>query len=161
MPPGENVGGLQQPVELLDGKIIDGRNRYRACEQLGIEVRTVKVNTEDPAAYVISRNLHRLHLSPSQRAMASAGSIGFYEEAADKRLQASGGDKKSAKAKRKSGRANLPDPNKGRARDQAGRDFEVSGKSVDMARKVLDKGTPQLVKAVAACRVAVGAAARS
>ena len=139
-------------MELLDGKIIDGRNRYLACKQLGIEPKTVKVTPENPVSYVVSKNLHRRHLNASQCAMAAARAIGFYEKAAKKRM---------LRGKKADPVENLPQGSAGKARDQAGRDFQVSGKSVDMARKVLDKGTPQLVKAVAACRVAVGAAARS
>ena len=142
-------------MELLDGKIIDGRNRYLACKQLGIEPKTVKVTPENPVSYVVSKNLHRRHLNASQCAMAAARAMPFYTEAAKGRQKQRKGKQPGASVE------NLPQLSEGKARDQAGRDFEVSGKSVDMARKVLDKGTPQLVKAVAACRVAVGAAARS
>ena len=68
-----NAHGLRVPVQLWQGKIIDGRNRYRACQELGVDVRTeelVDLVGKDPTAYVLTVNLHRRHLSASQRAIA-------------------------------------------------------------------------------------------
>ena len=31
--------GLHEPAVLLDGKILDGRSRYRACREAGVECR--------------------------------------------------------------------------------------------------------------------------
>lgn len=63
--------GQKVPVELYKGQIIDGRNRYKACKELGIDVETVEI-TLDPdeslTDYVVALNLHRRHLSASQRA---------------------------------------------------------------------------------------------
>jgi ParB-like chromosome segregation protein Spo0J len=64
--------GLALPIELYDGKILDGRNRYRACLRLGIEPLIVTYAGADPAARVTSLNLRRRHLTASQRAMAAA-----------------------------------------------------------------------------------------
>lgn len=53
-----------------DGSIIDGRNRHRACVELGIVPR---FRTWDGSgslvAFVVSLNLHRRHLDAGQRAM--------------------------------------------------------------------------------------------
>lgn len=65
--------GLCESIVLYDGKVLDGRHRLRACQQLGIEPRfEVWPNSESPQAYVISKNLHRRHLNESQRAMVAA-----------------------------------------------------------------------------------------
>ncbi len=54
--------GLLEPIVLLDGLVLDGRNRLRACEAAGVEPRFVDWDgTGDPAVWVISKNLKRRH----------------------------------------------------------------------------------------------------
>lgn len=64
--------GVREPVWLYEGQILDGRNRYRAAHAMGVECPTREYEGEDPAGFVISLNLHRRHLSESQRAMVAA-----------------------------------------------------------------------------------------
>ena len=64
--------GLQTPITLYEGKILDGRNRYLACQMLNIEPDYVEFDGKDPLPFVVSRNLCRRHLSESQRAMVAA-----------------------------------------------------------------------------------------
>lgn len=61
--------GLNEPIILYEGKILDGRNRYLACEQAGVEPDFKEYCGDEPLQYVISRNLHRRHLNESQRAL--------------------------------------------------------------------------------------------
>ncbi|MFA6242038.1 MAG: hypothetical protein WC655_13980 [Candidatus Hydrogenedentales bacterium] len=147
--------GQQFPIELLDGKIIDGRNRYRVCLITGITPRVQAVTTKDPVAYVLSRNLHRRHLDSSQRGMVAARAREYYDQRAKERqvVNLKRGDTKPVPV-------NLPEREKGDSRDQAGKAVGVSGKTVDAATKVLAKGTPELVKAVDEGKVSVSAAAK-
>lgn len=64
--------GLREPIWLYEGKIIDGRNRYRACQELKItpQFRTWK-GSGSPLAFVISLNLTRRHLTSSQKAVVA------------------------------------------------------------------------------------------
>ena len=69
-----DANGLQEPISLYEGKILDGRNRYRACEELELEltdddVRELELSQEEAASYSLSQNLQRRHLSKSQQAM--------------------------------------------------------------------------------------------
>ncbi len=67
--------GQREPILLSrDGRILDGRNRYRACRKLGTEpaVRTYD-GDESPSVLmelVLSLNIHRRHLTPKERAEA-------------------------------------------------------------------------------------------
>jgi hypothetical protein len=66
--------GQREPILVKDGHIIDGRHRYRACNELGIEPQTEEyVYSEDGMipdiiAEIASRNLFRRNLTPQERA---------------------------------------------------------------------------------------------
>lgn len=61
-------------IWLYEGMILDGRNTYRACQQLGINPNFRSYYNEygSPWTFVKMMNLHRLHLTPSQWAMLAA-----------------------------------------------------------------------------------------
>jgi ParB-like chromosome segregation protein Spo0J len=125
--------GLREPIVLFEGAILDGRNRYRACQKAGVVPRfehwTPCHPGDTPLAFVLSRNLDRRHLNESQRAMIAA------------RL------------------ANLPD---GLRKDHAqgasieaptsqvevARRLNVGRPSVQRAAKLLRKGVPELIALV-------------
>jgi ParB-like chromosome segregation protein Spo0J len=65
--------GLREPIWVYQGQIIDGRNRYRACRELGIDPPTREWDGNGSLVrFVLSLNLHRRHLSSSQRAALAA-----------------------------------------------------------------------------------------
>jgi ParB-like chromosome segregation protein Spo0J len=117
--------GQREPICLFEGKILDGRNRYRACEMKGITPATVDVNTDDPFAFVASANIHRRHLDASQRAMA-----------ASKLATLRDGERKQG--------ASQDAP----TQSEAAKLLNVSRPSVQRAREVQEHGVPELVDAV-------------
>ena len=147
------VNGQREPVILWDGQVLDGRNRLAACDLAGVEplTRTLDV-CPDPLAYVLSTNLHRRHLSESQRAMVAAKVRPMLAEQAKVRMLAGV-------------KAGNPTPNlgegqtKGESADQAAAMLSVGRGTVEAAAKVLKHGTPELVDAVERGDVAVSAAA--
>ena len=135
--------GLREPTALLDGKILDGRNRYRACLLAGVKCKTVEVETDDPVGYVLSLNLHRRHLTVSQRSMIGHKAGEFYEKAAKERQRAAGGDHKA-----KALVQNLSPALRGKSRDHIGAAVGVSGPMIDQAKRIARDGVPELVEAV-------------
>src|ERR1039458_6017868 len=126
--------GLREPVVLYEHKILDGRNRDRACKQVGVQVRYVRYCGDDPRGFVISMNLERRHLSETQRSMCAGRAAPLKP----------GGDP-----------SNRPVGLMTQA--EAAELFSVSPMSIKRARVVLDRGAPELVAAVDRDLVAVSA----
>ena len=74
--------GQREPIVLLDGKALDGRHRLKACNLLGkkVESETFKEKGITPINYVVSKNLHRRHLTPTDKALSAI----MYKEMLDK-----------------------------------------------------------------------------
>src|SRR5215213_2603856 len=69
------ANGLRDPIwRHTDGRIIDGRNRWLACQRVGVECRdrTYDRGDETIIPFVVSHNLHRRHLTTAQRAAVAA-----------------------------------------------------------------------------------------
>lgn len=133
------ANGLREAIKLYQGKVIDGRNRLAACERAGVEPRfEVLADDLNPIAYVISINLHRRHLTESQRAMVAA-------KIAD---MGSG-------ARTDIPTANLQEVSRAAAAEM----LNVSERSVNSAKKVQRDGASELVDKVVSGAVSVSAAA--
>ena len=59
---------LRQMIMTLDGMVLDGWHRYKACLELGIDPFFAGYTGDDPVGYVISQNAMRRHLTAGQRA---------------------------------------------------------------------------------------------
>jgi N6-adenosine-specific RNA methylase IME4 len=128
--------GVREPVWLIDGQILDGRNRYRASHAAGVDCPTRTYDGSDPVGFVISANLRRRHLDESQRAMVAAKLATL----------AHGGDRSKS-------------PNGDLTQQQAADLLNVGKRSVERAAEVRDGGAPELQHAVERGAVSVSAAA--
>jgi ParB-like chromosome segregation protein Spo0J len=159
--------GQREPCLVYQGQLLDGRNRWRACELLGLAPKVCKIKEShkfDPLQYVLSKNLRRRHLSQSQRAMVAARAKSLYQKRARQRQSEGGklGGKLAGRGRSKTTADRVPEnlPEASRdSRDQAGAGLKVSGKSVDHATTVLTRGSRKLQLAVDAGQVAVSRAA--
>ncbi|MFT3905619.1 MAG: hypothetical protein QM718_04870 [Steroidobacteraceae bacterium] len=64
--------GLREAIWTYQGQILDGRNRYLACEKAGEIPEYREYKGKDPLGFVVSLNITRRHLTNEQRAMAAA-----------------------------------------------------------------------------------------
>lgn len=130
------ANGIREPIVFFEDQILDGRNRYMAARDLGIEYPRVEYRGDDPLGFVVSLNLRRRHLTESQRAMVA-----------------------SRLAKMPIGRPQGNAPIEAITQPQAAEMLSVGRSAVQRARTVQDDGAPALVAAVDAGRVSVSAAA--
>ena len=64
--------GLREPLWRYQGKIVDGRHRHRACEEIGIEPSYREWDGQGSlVAFVVRLNLERRHLTSSQKAIVA------------------------------------------------------------------------------------------
>jgi hypothetical protein len=139
--------GMLDPVITLDGKILDGRNRFKACGINGITPRFEEYSGDDPLGYVVSHNLHRRHLSESQRAMVAAEWAGLKQ----------GGDRGNQHTGGKSPIGGLANQSATATRNEAAKLLNVGTSSIDRAKKV-KKEAPELAEKVKSGDMSVNAA---
>lgn len=138
----ENIRGSfqREPIVIFEGKILDGRHRYKACVEIGIEPKfsTFEGTPQDAIEYIIATNMTRRHLDESQRAMIAA-----------------------KLANMKSGRQAKAGPNGPLMSNSAaaGR-LNVGSSSIKRAKKVLTAGSDELIQAVECGAIAVSVGAK-
>ena len=132
------VYGLRDPiVRTTDGKILDGRNRYRARLAAGVEptFRTWRGPGKALSVRHQRQSASSALLDTSQRALIAATIATLLNRAPDR-----------------------PCLNEAMSQPEAAALLNVSRASVQRATEVVDKGTPELVDAVRDGVISVGAA---
>lgn len=135
------ANGQLEPIWIHpDGRILDGRNRYMACCDLGIEPKVRQWNGGGSAVgFVVSLNIHRRHLTASQLAIIANEALPMYEAEAKARMLATQNNQAA--------REIVPQQVNGKAVDQAAKDFGTNGRYVQDA-KVIQTVAPDLAAAV-------------
>lgn len=119
--------GQLKPGIVYQGELLDGLRRLVACRELGVSFSYEEVTDLDgltPEEYVLAANQYR-HMSPSQRALVAARTRPALEE------------------QRKN-----DETIKGKTRELLARQFDVDGKTIDAAAKVLDEAHPEIIRAI-------------
>ena len=139
--------GLVHPVVMFKGVLLDGRNRLAACKIAEVEPTFIEYDGDDPIAFVVSVNILRRQLNPSQR-----GGVGVEIEAL-RAIEAKERQRLS-KGRGVKGVVNLPQVNTGKARDQAAAMVGVSGAMIQRA-KTIKKADPKAFKQIMAGKVTI------
>ena len=138
--------GQLEPIRTWQGRVIDGRHRLKACEQLSIEpvlreVRPEEVDGGTDAAllgYVLALNINRRHASTSQRALAAARVV----------TSEHGGDRSKSQI------GDL-------TRERAAALFNVGARTIDQARQLITEADGRVVDLVAMGGLSLNAALES
>jgi ParB-like chromosome segregation protein Spo0J len=127
------ANGLQQPIVLYRGDVLDGRNRLAACKKAGVEPRFVDHEGDDASAFalVLSLNVQRRDLTAGQRAIVAARVL---EQMPERR----GGDRRNGKV------GNSPTL---KSRSSVAQEFKVNEKAVQQAKVLIEKA-PDLAEEV-------------
>lgn len=127
--------GLREPIWTFAGRILDGRNRYRACQKAGIDPDFRAFEGTDAAALalVVSANMHRRQLTDVQRQLAAAR-ITSLSVGANQHTE-------------------------GVSIETASKAMKVSTAGTKRAKKVIEKGSKPLQQAVEKGEIAISKAA--
>lgn len=149
--------GQLEPGLTFKGFLIDGKHRFRICEELGIKFLSNEwepLNGESVVEAAISRNLHRRHLSATERALIAQNAIPLFKEAAKARQAATlkKGKEPPVSANRtereETPKNAVSPPNKGKAAAQAAKATGASTRNVEHLEK-LKREAPDLHAKVA------------
>ncbi|MGP5105834.1 MULTISPECIES: ParB/RepB/Spo0J family partition protein [Pseudomonas] len=142
--------GQRDPIVIYEGKILDGRNRFRALKVLNLHIDTQVFEGEDPVGYVADHNLHRRHLKASQRAAVAA----LLSEFPRGRRRTEIDETSQGESSLESGIENVPQL----TQVEAAHKFGVSQRLVAAGTKVKKTGHPDLINMVRDGKVSIESA---
>jgi hypothetical protein len=137
--------GLVHPVVMFKDVLLDGRNRLAACKIAEVEPTFTEYDGDDPIGFVISVNILRRQLDPSQRAGVGVRLKKLFAVDAKKRMLKGVQDPE----------VNLPQGNRApQARDQAAAMVGVSGAMIQRA-EMIERANPKAFEQIMAGKVTV------
>jgi ParB-like chromosome segregation protein Spo0J len=126
--------GQLEAIELYEGKILDGVQRYQICGELEITPWVFTPHITDPLAYVLAKNKHRRHATKGQIAMAVA-----------KMAKVPRGGNGSNQYEQKS---NSLETRELLSSKQLAEAAGISDVEIERAKQIHAKGSPELIEAV-------------
>jgi hypothetical protein len=144
--------GLLNPILTYEGKILDGRNRFRACSIAGVSPVFTEYEGNDPVGHVYSLNLHRRQLTQSQKAAFATEGLPYFAEEAKKRMEQGANQHSPVEL--------VPHPSNGiKSRDQAGELVGVNGRYVSEAKRIKE-ASPETFERIKSGEISIKAAAK-
>jgi len=139
--------GQLNPIILFEGKILDGKNRFRACQKLGVEPITQEYSGNDPLDFVIAENINRRHMSKDQLAILALKMLPEFEKQVKERKSTKAKVNAKNQARKENGdfiadselrekTRKTPRDYSTDAREQAGKQFGISGQHVQKAKRI-------------------------
>ena len=125
----ENIG-VQNPITLFEGMVIDGWHRYTAANDLGMHCPAVDLGNVDPRDFVLAQNKARRHVTQAQLAMATTAVYAWKPVGSNQHANRVGTE--------------CPPKSNAELADAAG----VSEKTIKQAKAVQTKAAPEVVEAV-------------
>ena len=126
------ANGLQQPIVMWEGLLLDGRNRLAACAICGVEPSFKQYEGNSPVTFVISANIKRRQLDASQRACVAVELEPMFAVEAKKKKEEAG--KKYGRGQKVV--ADLRQPIGVKASNQAAEVVSVSPRMVQYAKEI-------------------------
>jgi ParB-like chromosome segregation protein Spo0J len=80
------ANGLHEPITLFEGMVLDGCHRYRACMEGQVEPKFETYTGDDPLGFVISKNIHRRHLTTEKKREVIAKLLKAQPEKSDRAI---------------------------------------------------------------------------
>lgn len=154
--------GQREECWLYGDKLIDGRNRDKACCELGIRTRTRQWDGDesDLLAFIVSLNLKRRHLDEHQRTIVAAKIATLNKGRPKKTNEASVSSEYSSSSEFNASKEAFSESEKnGKSQADAAEMMQVSRSAVQRATKVYKDGDPALVAAMESGNVSITAAA--
>ncbi len=122
--------GVQNPITLFEGMVIDGWHRYTAANELGMDCPVVYLGDVDPRDFVLAQNKARRHVTQAQLAMATTA-VYAWKPVGNPTFSQSGTECPIAKSNAQLAEAS-----------------GVSEKTIKQAKAVQTKAAPEVVEAV-------------
>lgn len=164
--------GLQDRIVLHEDKVLDGRHRQKACIMAGVEPGYIgfaalgeDVRKQGPLNYVISRNLHRRHLTTSQRSQIAVELIPAFQKAEEEARKSAEVTAPKGATSSDAKEAGKEDDKKskskgGKTTAKVAKAMGVSPRSVERAKKIA-KESPEKAAKIKAGKSTVGKETRN